>query len=140
MIIRHQGLFNALNGEMVYYENQEGRVCIMFPWYDNVLVGSTDIRIDDPDDVACGADEQRYILQSLKFVFPHFDVSDRDVIYTFSGVRPLPASDSKISGKISRNHSLVLLPPAPVATLPPCVWSAASGPPSANLANRRQTG
>lgn len=111
LIIRHPQLFNALNGEMVYYENQEGRVCIMFPWYDNVLVGSTDIRIDNPDDVACDAEEQRYILQSLKFVFPKFDVSDRDVLYTFSGVRPLPVSDSKISGKISRNHSLVLLPP-----------------------------
>lgn len=112
LIVHHPALFKALNGEMVYYENQEGRVCIMFPWYDNVLVGSTDIRIDNPDDVACAADEQRYILQSLKFVFPHFEVSDRDVLYTFSGVRPLPASDSKISGKISRNHSLVLLPPA----------------------------
>ncbi|WP_369788219.1 glycerol-3-phosphate dehydrogenase/oxidase [Rouxiella sp. WC2420] len=111
LIVRHPQLFKALNGEMVYYENQEGRVCIMFPWYDNVLVGSTDIRIDNPDDVVCEADEQRYILQSLKFIFPDFEVSDRDVLYTFSGVRPLPASDSKISGKISRNHSLVLLPP-----------------------------
>ncbi len=114
LIVRHPQLFKALNGEMVYYENQEGRVCIMFPWYDNVLVGSTDIRVDNPDDVACEADEQRYILQSLKFVFPHFNVSDRDVLYTFSGVRPLPASDSsnkESNGKISRNHSLVLLPP-----------------------------
>lgn len=111
LIIRHPLLLAALNGEMVYYENKEGRVCIMFPWYGNVLVGSTDIRIDNPDDVACSADEQRYILQSLKFVFPHIAVKDEDVLYTFSGVRPLPASDTEVNGRISRNHTLVLLPP-----------------------------
>jgi glycerol-3-phosphate dehydrogenase len=111
LIIRHPQLLAELDGEMVYYENQEGRVCIMFPWYGNVLVGSTDIRIDDPDNVVCEAEEQRYILESLRFVFPHFIVDDKDVLYTFSGVRPLPASDSEVNGRISRNHSLVLLPP-----------------------------
>lgn len=111
LIIRHPKLLAALNGEMVYYENQEGRVCIMFPWFGNVLVGSTDIRVDDPDNVVCDEEEQRYILESLKFIFPQFDVNDDDVLYTFSGVRPLPASDSELNGRISRNHSLVLLPP-----------------------------
>jgi len=111
LIVRHPPLLAALNGEMVYYENQEGRVCIMFPWFGNVLVGSTDIRIDNPDDVICEADEQRYILESLKFIFPEFTINDSDVLYTFSGVRPLPASDSTLNGRISRNHSLVLLPP-----------------------------
>jgi glycerol-3-phosphate dehydrogenase len=111
LIVRHPQLLAALNGEMVYYENQEGRVCIMFPWFGHVLVGSTDIRVDNPDDVVCDAEEQRYILESLRFVFPGFDVKDDDVLYTFSGVRPLPASDSTLNGRISRNHSLVLLPP-----------------------------
>ncbi|KQN51864.1 glycerol-3-phosphate dehydrogenase [Serratia sp. Leaf50] len=111
LIVRHPRLLAALNGEMVYYENQEGRVCIMFPWFGNVLVGSTDIRIDNPDDVICEADEQRYILESLKFIFPQFSINDSDVLYTFSGVRPLPASDSTLNGRISRNHSLILLPP-----------------------------
>lgn len=111
LILRSPALLQMLDGEMVYYENQEGRVCIMFPWYGNVLVGSTDIRVDNPDDVVCEADEKTYILQSLRFVFPHLKVKDEDVLYTFSGVRPLPASDSAFNGTISRNHSLVLLPP-----------------------------
>ncbi|MEG3132467.1 glycerol-3-phosphate dehydrogenase/oxidase [Rouxiella sp. T17] len=111
LIIRHPKLLAALNGGMVYYENEEGRVCIMFPWYGNVLVGSTDIRIDNPDDVVCTDEEQRYILQSLKFVFPTIDIKEEDVLYTFSGVRPLPFTDSEINGRISRNHTLVLLPP-----------------------------
>ncbi|QKJ85656.1 Glycerol-3-phosphate dehydrogenase [Paramixta manurensis] len=111
LIVRSPPLLAALRGEMVYYENQEGRVCILFPWFGHVLVGSTDIRIDNPDDTACDAEEQRYILDSLKFVFPHIAISEQDVLYTFSGVRPLPASEAAVNGRISRNHSLVLIPP-----------------------------
>jgi len=112
LIIDHPALLAELDGGMVYYENQEGRICIMFPWYGKVLVGSTDIRVDSPENIVCEAEEQRYILESLRFVFPHFDIKDSDVVYTFSGVRPLPASHAASNGQISRNHSLVLIPPA----------------------------
>ncbi|WP_343552006.1 glycerol-3-phosphate dehydrogenase/oxidase [Pantoea sp.] len=111
LILNHPELLQMLDGEMVYFENQEGRVCIMFPWFGKVLVGSTDIRVDDPDAVVCEEDEKAYILESLRFVFPHIAVPDAAIVYTFCGVRPLPASDAKLNGQISRNHSLVLLPP-----------------------------
>lgn len=111
LILDHPQLLQMLDGEMVYFENQEGRVCIMFPWFGKVLVGSTDIRVDDPDSVVCEAEEQAYILESLRFVFPDIVVPASAVVYTFCGVRPLPASEAKVNGQISRNHSLVLLPP-----------------------------
>lgn len=110
LIIRSPALLQMLEGEMVYYENQEGRICIMFPWYGNVLVGTTDIRVDDPE-VVCEEEEQNYILDSLHFIFPTIQVNKEEILYTFSGVRPLPASDATVNGTISRNHSLVLLPP-----------------------------
>lgn len=111
LIIDHPELLHMLDGEMVYFENQEGRVCIMFPWFGKVLLGSTDIRVDDPDSVVCEEDEKAYILESLRFVFPNVVVPESSILYTFCGVRPLPASDAKVNGQISRNHSLVLLPP-----------------------------
>lgn len=110
LILNHPELLHMLDGEMVYFENQEGRVCIMFPWFGKVLVGSTDIRVDDPDAVVCEEEEKDYILESLRFVFPHIEVADSSIVYTFCGVRPLPASDAKLNGQISRNHSLVVLP------------------------------
>lgn len=110
LILDHPELLNMLDGEMVYFENQEGRVCIMFPWFGKVLVGSTDIRVDDPDEAVCDEEEKDYILESLHFVFPHIAVPDSAIVYTFCGVRPLPASDAKLNGQISRNHSLVVLP------------------------------
>ncbi|MDY0926847.1 glycerol-3-phosphate dehydrogenase/oxidase [Enterobacter sp. CFBP8995] len=110
LILNHPELLHMLDGEMVYFENQEGRVCIMFPWFGKVLVGSTDIRVDEPDAVVCEEEEKDYILESLRFVFPHIEVADSAIVYTFCGVRPLPASDAKLNGQISRNHSLVVLP------------------------------
>ncbi|MEA5103585.1 glycerol-3-phosphate dehydrogenase/oxidase [Pantoea sp. S18] len=110
LILNHPELLHMLDGEMVYFENQEGRVCIMFPWFGKVLVGSTDIRVDDPDAVVCEEEEKDYILESLRFVFPHIEVADSSIVYTFCGVRPLPASEAKLNGQISRNHSLVVLP------------------------------
>lgn len=112
LIVRNARLLAALNGGMVYYENQEGRVCILFPYFGNVLVGSTDIRTDNPDDVICGEDEKRYILDSLRFVFPRIAIAEEDILYTFCGIRPLPVSDSSVNGRISRNHSLKIVPPA----------------------------
>lgn len=111
LIVRCPELLQALNGDMIYFENAEGRVCIMFPWYGNVLIGSTDIRVDDPETVVCEADEKQYILDALRFVFPRISVKDENVLYTFCGVRPLPASEAAISGRISRNHSLVIIAP-----------------------------
>ncbi|TKI06501.1 glycerol-3-phosphate dehydrogenase/oxidase [Martelella alba] len=111
LIIDHPELLDMLDGEMVYFENQEGRVCIMFPWFGKVLLGSTDIRADDPDTVVCEETEKNYILESLHFVFPHIVVPENAILYTFCGVRPLPASDAKSNGQISRDHSLVWLPP-----------------------------
>ena len=113
LILDHPELLRMLDGEMVYFENQEGRVCILYPWGGKVLAGSTDIRVDDPDNVVCEAAEKAYILESLRFVFPEVVVPESAVVYTFCGVRPLPASDAKLSGQISRNHSLVMLPPDP---------------------------
>nr|WP_024966811.1 glycerol-3-phosphate dehydrogenase/oxidase [Pantoea sp. IMH] len=112
LVLRCPALLAMLAGEMIYYENLDGRICLLFPWYGNVLAGTTDIRVDNPDAAICEADEQRYILESLKFIFPHLPLSENDVLYTFSGIRPLPASDAATSGAISRSHSLKLIPPS----------------------------
>ena len=55
---------------MIYFENVDGRVCIVFPYLGRVLLGSTDIRVDRPGDVRCEDEEVDYILKSLSYVFP----------------------------------------------------------------------
>ena len=104
LVIHNKALLKATGNQMVYYENKDGRVCILFPYFGNVLVGSTDLKLDNPEGSRCEDFECDYILQSLAFVFPDIEIDPSDILYSFSGVRSLPQSDSTVTGQISRNH------------------------------------
>jgi glycerol-3-phosphate dehydrogenase len=104
LIIDNAGLRDMLDGHMIYYENEDGRICILFPYLGKVLVGSTDIRVDDPGAVRCEADERDYILQSLAFVLPGVVIRPEEIVFQFAGVRPLPASTDSFTGRIPRDH------------------------------------
>jgi glycerol-3-phosphate dehydrogenase len=104
IILDNPALLKALRGHMVFFENVDGRVCIVFPYLGKVLAGSTDIRVDSVERVRCEPEEKDYILQSLRLTFPRIDVSDDDVVFSFSGIRPLPKSDHSFTGRITRGH------------------------------------
>jgi glycerol-3-phosphate dehydrogenase len=111
LIIDNADLRDALADHMIYYENEDGRICILFPYLGKVLVGSTDIRVDDPETVRCEADERDYILQSLAFVLPGIPIRPEQIVFQFSGVRPLPASTDSFTGRIPRDHFCTLVEP-----------------------------
>jgi glycerol-3-phosphate dehydrogenase len=90
---------------MIYFENDDGRVCIMFPYQGKVLAGSTDIRIDNPDDAICTPEEEAYILDSIRNVFPEIKVAKDEIVFRYCGVRPLPGNDKSSTALISRDHS-----------------------------------
>jgi glycerol-3-phosphate dehydrogenase len=104
LILDHPELVRALSGHMMYFENVDGRVCILFPYLGRVLLGSTDIRVDKPGEVRCEDDEVDYILKSLSYVFPGIAVRPEHIVYRYSGVRPLPRSEASFTGSISRDH------------------------------------
>ncbi|WP_421580137.1 glycerol-3-phosphate dehydrogenase/oxidase [Shinella sp. M31] len=109
LIIDNPALRDMLDGHMIYYENEDGRICILFPYLGKVLVGSTDIRVDDPGTVRCEADERDYILQSLAFVLPGVTIRPEEIVFQFAGVRPLPASKDSFTGRIPRDHFCTVL-------------------------------
>jgi len=109
LIVDNPALRDMLDGHMVYYENEDGRICILFPYLGKVLVGSTDIRVDDPGTVRCEADERDYILQSLAFVLPGVNIRPEEIVFQFAGVRPLPASKDSFTGRIPRDHFCTVL-------------------------------
>ncbi|MES0813081.1 glycerol-3-phosphate dehydrogenase/oxidase [Roseibium sp. SCPC15] len=104
LIIDHPELEAALAGHMAYFENSDGRVCIVFPYLGKVLAGSTDIRVNSAKRVRCEPEEERYILDSLRLVFPDIEVRPEDVVFSYAGIRPLPKSDHDFTGRISRGH------------------------------------
>jgi len=104
-------LHDALGGQMVYYLHADGRVCIVFPFLGKVIMGSTDIRIDDPDEAHCDEDELTYMLETLRGVFPNVEIRRDSIVYVFCGVRPLPISKGQVLANVSRGHSLRVLEP-----------------------------
>ena len=105
LIIDNPALLKALGDHMVYFENIDGRVCIVCPYQGKVLAGSTDIRVDTASRVRCDPEELDYILGSLRIVFPNLTVTPDQVVFSFSGIRPLSHSDQNFTGRISRGHS-----------------------------------
>lgn len=104
LVIDNDALKAALGDTMVYYANRDGRVCIVFRHLGHVLAGSTDIRVETPDNVRCEEAESTYILAALREIFPAIGISEADIIYRFAGVRPLPASATQVNAEISRDH------------------------------------
>ncbi len=105
LVIDHPELCEALDSEMILYENPDGRVCLVFPFHGKVLVGSTDIPVEKGDDGVCDEREVDYMLESLSRVLPGFRVDRSHIVFRFCGVRPLPRSDAVTAGQVSRDHS-----------------------------------
>jgi glycerol-3-phosphate dehydrogenase len=106
LVLDNPALRAELQGQMVYYGGSDGRVCLAYPFFDHVLLGSTDIPIKDPDTAVCAPDEIAYMLGTLREVFPDIPITPQQVIYHYAGVRPLPQSDAANPGEVSRDHSL----------------------------------
>ena len=115
LVVDHPELLAATAGHQLFYENEDGRICIFFPLHGKVLVGSTDIRIENPDEAVCDEREIDYMLQSVRTVFPAIKIGREHIVSRFCGVRPLPASEGGFTGRISRDHARRDLPPAPPA-------------------------
>lgn len=107
LIVKHQGLMEALNGRMMYFGCKDGRFNLIYPFFGNALVGSTDLPQKDPDLAHCSGEETDYLLSVVSEVFPHFKLKRDDVILTYCGVRPLPRANGKDIGDVSRDHSIV---------------------------------
>ncbi|MCP5120266.1 MAG: glycerol-3-phosphate dehydrogenase/oxidase, partial [bacterium] len=109
VVIENKKLLEATRGEMLYFANEEGRVCIFYPFFGRIIAGSTDIPVENPDTAVCEETEVAYILKSISQVFPEIRVSRADVVHRFCGVRPLPRSTETTPGGISRDYSFPVI-------------------------------
>jgi len=113
LVIDNPELYKTLGDRMVYYEHEDGRVCITFRFMDKVVMGSTDIKVDNPDDAVCDNDEVDYMISTLKSVFPAILISRENIVFTFCGVRPLASSGFEYTSRASRAHRTEITEPDP---------------------------
>ena len=110
LVLDHPELVAATGDEMIYFVNQDGRICIFYAVCGKIIAGATDVPTEDPEAV-CDEAEVDYILEAMRLAFPSIRVDRSHVVFRFCGVRPLPRSDALTPGQISRDHSFPVLAP-----------------------------
>lgn len=92
----------------VYFESDDGRPMMIIPWKDMLLLGSTDKRFEgDIDTLSADQDEIDYILFETNKMFPDWDLTEDDVHYWYTGLRPLPYVSASRTADITRRHRVV---------------------------------
>ena len=110
LVLDHAGLLAATGDSEIFFENDDGRIVLILPYLGRVMIGTTDIRIDNPDDAVISDEEINYILGMVDKVFPAIQVDRSHIVFSFSAVRPLPYSEGGATGQISRDHSIETIP------------------------------
>lgn len=98
--------FPGAPANAIYVEaRSDGRPIFIIPWNDVYLIGTTDVRFEgDPDEVRCEPWEVDYLLSETNLALPGAHLTRDNILYTYSGVRPLPRTGDKDEQSITRRH------------------------------------
>ena len=98
---------NASDNAVAYFE-PSGRIVFLIPWGSRkqlTLVGTTDVdHSNGPDHVHITPDEVEYLLSIVGEVFP--ETANREVISSYSSLRPLVAHGAESATSASREHRI----------------------------------
>lgn len=107
IVLDNPELEQACAGREIFFENDDGRIVLIYPLEGRVMVGTTDIEVDMSDHFVCTSDEIDYFIKLIAHVFPAISITREQIVYTFSGVRPLPHHDDTAPGFVSRDYRIV---------------------------------
>ncbi|MFI8411540.1 FAD-dependent oxidoreductase [Paeniglutamicibacter gangotriensis] len=106
IVLDSPGLLEACAGREIFFEHSDGRIVLIYPMGDRVLVGTTDIDADMSVPARCTDSEVDYFFDLIQHVFPTVEVDREQIVYKFSGVRPLPRHDDTAPGFVSRDYRI----------------------------------
>ncbi len=98
----------------IYVESPvDGRPIFIIPWLHYYLIGTTDLIYRDRlDEVVISEDEVEYLLRGVNAILNGHQVKKQDILFTYSGVRPLPASRKTNTAAITRRYKILMERPA----------------------------
>jgi glycerol-3-phosphate dehydrogenase len=107
IVLDNKELFEACDNREIFFENRDGRIVLMYPILGKVLVGTTDIPHDMKEPAVCTDEEVDYFFKLVAYVFPKIRIDKDQIVFKYSGVRPLAASGDINPGVISRDYRIV---------------------------------
>ncbi|PWC04824.1 glycerol-3-phosphate dehydrogenase/oxidase [Agromyces badenianii] len=119
IVLDNDELLAATGGREIFFEHEDGRIVLIYPLKGKVMVGTTDLEHDMREPAVCTEAEVDYFFELIAHVFPAVPVDRSQIVYRFSGVRPLPRHDDEAPGFVSRDYRIERadLPELPGTTL-----------------------
>jgi glycerol-3-phosphate dehydrogenase len=98
--------FSGAPAMAIYVEAaKDRRPFFIIPWQRNFLIGTTDLRFEgDAGDAHINDEEIDYLLQETNRVLPAANLSRKEILFAYSGVRPLPFTADGDAPNITRRH------------------------------------
>ncbi|MGI9821683.1 FAD-dependent oxidoreductase [Agromyces sp. Marseille-Q5079] len=106
IVLDHPELLAATGGREIFFEHEDGRIVLIYPLKGRVMVGTTDLEHDMREPAICTEAEVDYFFELVAHVFPAIAVDRSQIVYRFSGVRPLPRHDDTQPGFVSRDYRI----------------------------------
>jgi glycerol-3-phosphate dehydrogenase len=90
-----------------FFQGTDGRIIFSIPYEtDFTLIGTTDAEHEDPSvKPECTPEERRYLIDFANHYFRK-DLTDEDVVWTYSGVRPLYDDGASSATAATRDYTL----------------------------------
>ncbi|WP_138315759.1 glycerol-3-phosphate dehydrogenase/oxidase [Rhodoluna limnophila] len=107
IVLDHPELLAACDGREMFFENADGRIVLIYPLKGRVLVGTSDLEADINEPAVCTEEEIDYFFGLIGEVFPNIRVHRSQIVYKYSGVRPLPRHEDTAPGFVSRDYRIV---------------------------------
>jgi glycerol-3-phosphate dehydrogenase len=107
IVVDNPELLEATKGRELFFENNDGRIVLIYPLKGRVLIGTTDIDADPSKPVVTTDEEIDYFFGLVKHVFPQIEVTRDHIVYSYSGIRPLPRHEDTAPGFVSRDYRIV---------------------------------
>jgi len=94
--------------DAMYYEAvTDARPMMVIPWLGRYLLGSTDERfVGDLDTASADEEEIAYILKETNRVLPKAGLTAEHILWSYTGVRPLPYQSDGPTSDITRRHTV----------------------------------
>jgi glycerol-3-phosphate dehydrogenase len=106
IVLDNADLLEATGGREIFFENDDGRIVLIYPVKGKVLVGTTDTDADPRKPARCTEAEVDYFFALVHRIFPRVRLDRDQIVFRYSGIRPLPRHDDLQPGFVSRDYRI----------------------------------
>jgi glycerol-3-phosphate dehydrogenase len=97
------------NSAVMVPHTPDGRVLFAVPWHDHVVVGTTDIGVDDISSEPVPMEEEIGFILTNAAKYLGKRPSRSDILSVYAGLRPLvKVGDAKSTAALSRDHTILI--------------------------------